>query len=148
MTTRPEKAEALFRQGFSCSQAVFAAYADLGGLDLERATRLGEGLAAGMCGLGRTCGAVTGAFLAIGLVHGRTRPDDAAAREATSSRVRRLAAEFQARHGSIECPALLGCEIGTPERRQAARDSGLFARVCPPLVQSAAELVESVLAEP
>ena len=148
MSTRPEKAESIFRQGFSCSQAVLAAYADTGGLDAERATRHSEGLAAGMCGLGRTCGAVTGAFLAIGLVHGRTRPDDVAARDATSRRVRRLAAEFERRHGSLECPALLGCQIDTPEKRQAARDAGLFQRICPPLVRSAAELVERELAEP
>jgi C_GCAxxG_C_C family probable redox protein len=144
--SRPDQAEALFRQGFSCSQAVLAAHADRGALDAERALKLGEGFAAGICGLGRTCGAVSGAVLAIGLVHGRTRPDDAAAKDATSRRVRRLAAEFERRHGSLDCPALLGCRIDTPEQRKAARESGLFERVCPPLVRSAAELVDRVLA--
>lgn len=137
----------MFRQGFSCSQAVLAAWADAGGLDAERALKLGEGLSAGICGLGRTCGAVSGAVLAIGLLHGRTRADDQAARDATALRVRRLAAEFERRHGSLECRALLGCDIDTPEKRQAARDGGLFQRVCPPLVRSAAELLERVLAE-
>jgi C_GCAxxG_C_C family probable redox protein len=146
--TRPEQAEAIFRQGFSCSQAVLAAHADRGGLEAERALKLAEGFAAGICGLGRTCGAVSGAILAIGLVHGRTRHDDAAARDATSVRVRRLVAEFERRHGSLDCAAILGCEIDTPEKRQAARESGLFQRVCPPLVRSAAELVDRVLADP
>jgi C_GCAxxG_C_C family probable redox protein len=146
--TRPEQAEAIFRQGFSCSQAVLAAHADRGGLEAERALKLGEGFAAGICGLGRTCGALSGAILAIGLVHGRTRPDDAAARDATSLRVRRLVAEFERRHGSSDCRALLGCDIDTPEKRVAARESGLFQRVCPPLVRSAAELVDRVLADP
>jgi C_GCAxxG_C_C family probable redox protein len=147
MTTRPDRAEAIFRQGFSCSQAVLAAFADSGGLDVDRALRLGNGFAAGMCGLGRTCGAVSGGILAIGLLHGRTRPDDHAARDATSGRVRRLTAEFRWRHGTLDCRALLGCRIDTAEKRQAARDAGLFLRVCPPLVRSAAEIVEQVLAE-
>src|SRR5512138_912829 len=109
--SRPDHAEATFRQGFSCSQAVLAAFADLGGLDADQALRLGEGLAGGVCGLGKTCGAVSGAVLAIGLVHGRTRPDDAAARETTRELARRVIAEFRWRHGSLECRSLLGCRI-------------------------------------
>jgi C_GCAxxG_C_C family probable redox protein len=143
--TRPEKAEALFRQGFACSQAVLAPFAEVQGLPTEQALRLGEGFAAGICGLGRTCGAVSGAVLAIGLKHGRTRPDAAAARDATSVRVRRLVALFEERHGSTECRQLLGRAIDTPEKRQAARDAGLFRQVCPPLVRSAAEILEEVL---
>lgn len=143
--SRPDDAVSAFRQGFSCSQAVLAAFADLGDLPREQALRLGEGLAGGLCGLGRTCGAVTGGILALGLVHGRTRPDDAAARAATTERVRRLTAEFRWRHGTLDCRALLGCRIDTPARRQAAREAGRFDAVCPDLVRSAAELVEREL---
>jgi C_GCAxxG_C_C family probable redox protein len=141
-----DTAEATFRQGFSCAQAVLAAFAGRGGLDREQALRLGEGFSGGLCGLGRTCGAVSGAVLAIGLVHGRARADDAAARAATGERVRRLTAEFKWRHGALDCRALLGCRIDTAERRQAARASGVFDRVCPGLVRSAAELAERELA--
>lgn len=143
--SRPDDAEATYREGFSCAQAVLSAFADLGGLDREQALRLGEGFSGGLCGLGKTCGALSGAILAVGLVHGRTRPDDAAARAATTERVRRVAAEFRWRHGALECRALLGRRIDTPERRQAARDAGLFAQVCPGLVRSAAELAEREL---
>jgi C_GCAxxG_C_C family probable redox protein len=142
---RPEQAETLFRQGFACSQAVLASYAGDHGLGVEHALRVGEGFAAGLCGLGRTCGAVTGAIMVIGLKHGRARADDLAARESTSARVRRFVTEFERRHGSSECRELLGCEIDTPDKRQAAREAGLFARVCPPLVRSAAEILEDVL---
>lgn len=138
--SRADAAESTFREGFSCAQAVLAAFSDLGGLDRAQALRLGEGFSGGLCGLGKTCGAVTGAIMAIGLVHGRTRADDAAGRAGTAERVRRLTAEFRWRHGSLECRALLGCRIDSPERRQAARESGVFERVCPELVRSAAEL--------
>lgn len=144
--SRADDAVSTLQQGFSCAQAVLSAFADLGGLDREQALRLGEGFSGGLCGgLGRTCGAVSGAIMAIGLVHGRTRPDDAAARAATAERTGRVAAEFRWRHGALECRALLGCRIDGPERRQAARESGVFARVCPELVRSAAELAEREL---
>jgi len=141
---RPELAESLFRQGFACAQAVLAAHAG-GELALEPALKLGEGFAAGICGLGHVCGAVAGAVMVIGLRHGRTRPDDLEARDDVNRRVRALLARFEARHGSSECRVLLGQAVDTPERRQAARDSGLFQRVCPPLVRSAAELLEDAL---
>lgn len=146
--SRPDVAEARLREGFSCAQAVLSAFADLGGLEAEQALRLGEGFAGGLCGLGKTCGAVSGAVLAIGLVHGRARPDDAAARAATAERVRRVTAEFRWRHGALECRPLLGRRIDTPERRDAARASGVFERVCPALVRSAAELAERELSVP
>lgn len=143
--TNPERAELLFRQGFACSQAILASFAEDQGLLAERGLRLGEGFAGGICGLGRTCGAVLGAVMVIGLKHGRTRADDLPARESTGARVRRFMTLFERSHGSTECRQLLGCAIDTPEKRQAARDSGLFLRVCPPLVRSAAELLEEIL---
>jgi C_GCAxxG_C_C family probable redox protein len=142
---RAEKSESLFRQGWACSQAILAAYVGETGLNLEQAFRLGEGFAGGLSGLGRTCGAVTGAMMVIGLKHGRTRVDDQAKRDATGKRVRQLINRFERRCGSSECRQLLGCEIDTPQKRQAARDSGIFLRVCPSLVRSAAETLEEVL---
>jgi C_GCAxxG_C_C family probable redox protein len=135
-----------FEDGFACSQAVLAAYSGRFGLERDMALRLAEGFAGGMAGLGKTCGAVTGAILVLGLAHGRTRPDDAAAKMATADSVRKLVARFEAQHGSVACRDLLGCEIDTPEKLQAARNSGLFRKTCPGFVRSAAAILEQLLA--
>jgi C_GCAxxG_C_C family probable redox protein len=126
---------------------VLSTYAERYGLARDLALQLGDAFGGGMGGLGRTCGAVTGALMVIGLAHGRTRADDAAAKVATSRRVQQLVARFEARHGTTVCRELIGCAIDTPERSQAAREAGVFDRVCVGLVRAAAELLEQVLAE-
>jgi len=143
-----ETAVQCFGQGFACSQAVLATYGEPLGLPREPALRLAEGFAGGMAGLGETCGAVTGALMVLGLKHGRTRPDDADAKMRTNRLVREFMRRYEARHGSVKCRDLLGCEINTPEKLQAARDRKLFTTVCPGLVRDAAEILEQLLEEP
>ncbi|MBI5477548.1 MAG: C_GCAxxG_C_C family protein [Deltaproteobacteria bacterium] len=141
-----EQAIRCFEEGFSCSQSVLGAYAERYGLRRDLALRLGDALGGGMGGLGKTCGAVTGAMMVIGLAHGRTVADDPAAKFATKQRVQQLVARFEARHGTVVCRDLIGCAIDTPEKIRAAHDSGVFDRVCVGLIRSAAEILEEVLA--
>jgi C_GCAxxG_C_C family probable redox protein len=146
--TRVEQAVECFGQGFACSQAILATYGEPLGLKREHALRLAEGFAGGMAGLGETCGAVSGALMVLGLKCGRTRPDDADAKRKTHRLVREFVRQFGARHGSVKCRELLGCEIDTPEKLQAARDRKLFTTVCPGFVWHAAEILETLLQEP
>jgi C_GCAxxG_C_C family probable redox protein len=63
-----EKAVGLFQEGFSCSQALRSTYGERYGLARDLALKLGDAFGGGMGGLGRMCGAVTGALMVIGLV--------------------------------------------------------------------------------
>ena len=47
MSERSEKAVELFKSGYNCSQAVFAAYADLFGFDEDTALKVSAGLGGG-----------------------------------------------------------------------------------------------------
>jgi C_GCAxxG_C_C family probable redox protein len=136
-----DEAVARFAQGFSCSQAVFSVFAEESGLDRDTALRIASGFGGGMGGMGHTCGAVTGAYMAIGLKHGPVSADREA-KAAVYARVRSFAEQFCARHGSVACRDLLGCDIGTPEGLARARESGVFREVCPRLVRTACELLE------
>ena len=61
---RVEKAKELFRQGFNCSQAVFAACADLYGIEDETlALRLSASFGGGIGRMRQTCGAACGMFM-------------------------------------------------------------------------------------
>ncbi len=142
-----EEAVTSFCDGFLCSQAVLSAYCEEEGLERELALKLATGLGGGMGRTAHTCGAVTGAILVIGLKKGPVEVNDVASKEETYYLVREFLNEFQERHGSVECRALLGCDIGTPEGYRRAVDEGLFRKICPGLVGGAVEILERMKKE-
>ena len=98
-----------------------------------------------MGSMGETCGAVTGAFMVIGLKHGRTVVEDREAHKKTNSLINAFVHGFKSRNGSIVCRELLGCDVSTPEGLNSAREKKLFTIVCPKYVRDAAEIVEQIL---
>ena len=143
--SRVEEALAYFAEGFSCAQAVCAAYAPLYGMEREMALRAAGAFGGGMGRSGQMCGAVTGAIIVIGLKHGKTQAEDNATREMCYALAAEFIRRFEARHGALTCPGLLGCHIGTPEGRALAHDKGLYESICANLVKDAAEILEEVL---
>jgi len=140
-----ESVVARFRDGCNCSQAVFSTYAEAMGMDRETALKVAAGFGGGMGRMAETCGAVTGAIMAIGLKHGNAEAKDMEAREETYKLVRQFADEFQAKHGSLDCRDLLGCDISTEEGRRQARERNTHDNVCPQLVRDAAVALEKIL---
>ena len=142
---RVELSVSLFRKGLSCSQAVLAAYGDQFGLEGEVALRIAAGFGGGMGRMAGTCGAVTGAYMLLGLKHGGTSGEDRQAKEKTFEAVREFAKRFRCRNGSLVCRELLGCDISTPDGFQLAKEKKLSASICPKLVKDAAEIVEEMI---
>jgi len=140
-----DRAVAVFKKGFSCSQAILSTYGPDLGLDRETALRVSEGFVGGIACLGGTCGAVTGAVMVLGLRYGRTQADDRKALAKTVRSVREFVRCFEERNGTSACSELLGCKIDTPEREQEAGRRGLFSSVCPKAVRDAAEILEKLL---
>jgi C_GCAxxG_C_C family probable redox protein len=138
------KAVELFRNGCACSQALVATYGPRYGLSESHALRLASGFAGGMR-MAETCGAVTGAYMILGLAKSGSDCNVAEGRQAAYDAVVALSKAFRERQGSLTCRELLGCDISTPEGAQAARDAGLFRTKCPEFVRCAAELVEELL---
>ena len=97
-----------------------------------------------MCFLDQTCGAVTGALMVIGVKHGTTIVD-AAAKQKAGQLSQEFARRFTAKHGSLRCTDLLGCDLSKPKAVDQARALGLFRKTCPNLVRDAAEIVDELL---
>ncbi len=134
-----------FDGGFNCSQSVLTAFCNDFGLHDEMAFRVACGLGGGMGRMAKTCGAVTGAFMVIGLKYGQTQSDDKAAKEKTYGFVKAFADLFAKQHGSIECRELLACDINTPHGLKVANEQNLFKTICPKYVESAVKLLEKLL---
>ena len=139
-----DRAVALFEQGFNCAQAIVGAYGEQLGLSREMALKLACGFGGGMR-MGQTCGAVTGAFMGLGLQHGQADAKDRRPKEKTYELVRQFVEKFESRNGSVMCKELLGCDISTPEGMKTARERDLFVSFCPRMVRDAAEIIEEML---
>ncbi|MBQ5888054.1 MAG: C_GCAxxG_C_C family protein, partial [Bacteroidaceae bacterium] len=70
MEERIEKAVALFKEGYNCSQSVVAAFADMYGFTQEQALKMAASFGGGIGRMRQTCGAACGLFLVAGLETG------------------------------------------------------------------------------
>ncbi len=141
---RVEKAIALFKEGFSCSQAVLAAYSKQFGLEQETAMKLSAGFGGGMKMAG-TCGALTGGFMVIGLKHGHSEAEDKEGKKRLGALIKDFTAKFKKRAGSLTCRELMNCDISTQEGLRLANETDLFSVVCPKAVRAAAEILDEML---
>jgi len=144
---RPERADQLHAQGANCAQSVACAFAEDLGADRALTLRLATGFGGGMGRTGGTCGALTGAFMALGLAFGMNDPADLAAKERTYALVAEAAKRFREKAGALTCRDLLGLDLGKPEELQAAKDRNLFKTQCAGYVKTAAAIVEELLRE-
>jgi C_GCAxxG_C_C family probable redox protein len=140
-----ERATILFRDGFNCSQAVFAALAPGLGLDQEMALRVAGPFGGGTARMGQICGAASGALMALGLKYSQTKAEDKEAKERTYALAREFLERFKAHNGAVCCRDLLGYDVGIPEQQQIAKEKGLFDSLCPRLVVAAVEIAEQYL---
>jgi len=145
MSAKSKQAVKRFKKGFNCSQAVLSIYSEQFGLDCEKAFKVATGFGSGMR-MGGTCGAVSGAFMVLGLKYGNTTAKDKAGKAKTYKKVEEYTNRFKARNDSVTCRELLGCDLSTPEGTKEAKDKGLFSSICPRMVQDAVEILEEMLA--
>jgi C_GCAxxG_C_C family probable redox protein len=140
-----EIANAAHQEHFNCSQSVLLAYAPELGLERDLALRVATGFGGGMGRLAATCGAVTGAFMVLGLKYGMVDAANQDAKEKTYALVQEFARQFKARCGALDCRDLLGCDLSAPGGLQIAREKQLFDTRCPLLIQAATEILDQLL---
>lgn len=126
----------------NCAQSVLLSFSDELQISRNTALRMALGFGGGMA-MGKTCGAVTGAYMVLGLkadYEGKTIQEVKAETKAAILRFNEL---FIAKHGSLQCKKLLGVDISTPEGASEANQKNLYNTVCSELVESAAEILEN-----
>lgn len=146
MSVKSEEAVERFKKGFNCSQAVVGTFSEQFGLDCDKACKIATGFGGGMR-MGGTCGAVTGAFMVLGLKYGSSTAKDKEGKAKTYKKIEEYTNRFKSRSSYVTCRELLGCDISTPEGMKEAQDKGLFSLICPRMVQDAAEILEEMLSE-
>ncbi|MFP4580132.1 MAG: C-GCAxxG-C-C family protein [Candidatus Sumerlaeia bacterium] len=143
-----DKAAERFASGYNCAQSVFSAFAEEMGMDVEESLKVASGFGGGMGHLGEVCGALTGAFMALGLARFDPRADVRGEKNAMNIIIAEAAERFSRRNNNcILCREILGYDISTEEGMQQAQSNNVFKDVCPNAVRDATEVVREMLAE-
>jgi C_GCAxxG_C_C family probable redox protein len=147
---RIERAVALFKSGYNCSQSVVAAFADLYGFTEEQALRMSASFGGGIGRMRQTCGAACGMFLLAGLDTGAVDAEDRVGKSHNYEVVQQLAERFKAENGSLICAELLGLSTTAAHRdTQAEPRTDLYykKRPCVEMVETAARIFADYLIE-
>jgi len=142
-----EMARTTFEEEFNCAQSVLVALAPELGLEREAALRVAGAFGGGIARTGQTCGAVSGALMALGLKYGQVKAHDKQTKDALYARAQEFMRRFKERHGAAWCKDLLGDDISAPEGLQRLREAGAFDSLCPKFVASAVEIADQILHE-
>lgn len=113
------------------------------GLDNDCIPRIATPFGGGLGRTGLTCGALSGAALAIGLAMGRNTPDDP--RRPAYDAAQQVTSQFGQHMGSGLCRELTGFDLRGSESYKRFRESGVHERVCVPAVMLAARLAAETL---
>lgn len=148
MSKHAALARDLFLQGYNCSQAVFCAFCDVTGLDMDVAARMASSFGGGLGRLREVCGTVSGAALVLGIAKGYADPKDYDAKKAHYALVQEYARRFREANGSIVCRELLqGVEAAPGGAPEARTEAYYKKRPCPNLAYCAAEILDELLKE-
>jgi C_GCAxxG_C_C family probable redox protein len=143
--SKASEARKQFEEGFSCAPSVLSACSEQFGLEKQLALKIACGFGGGIGRMGRTCGAVTGAVMVIGLKHGQSDAADEQPRQETHNLVKKFINKFTELHGSVECRELIGYDLSNPAEFESARKSGVIEKKCHGFVYDAARILEDVL---
>jgi C_GCAxxG_C_C family probable redox protein len=101
------KAQSYFDEGYACSQSILLAFSEQFNLDERTAKLIASTFGGGMGRLRKTCGAVTGGFMVLGLKYGNTDPKDMDTKLHAYQKVRDLNKQVEEIHGTTVCREIL-----------------------------------------
>lgn len=142
-----EKAVSIFNDGFSCSQAVLTAFANELGIDEETALKISYPFGGGIARTAETCGAVTGALMAIGLKFASKNSNDADEKNYLNGITKKFLDDFIAVNKTVKCKELLYCDISTEEGRKTFSESNLRTTHCTKYVNDCANLIGTLFSK-
>lgn len=120
-----DKALNNYQNGCNCAQAILKSFSQQLEIDDETAMKLASGLGVGMYS-GETCGAVSAAFIALGLKHGGSEKVKA---KEVFKRVKQYENLFKEKNLSMNCKEL----------------KSVHKKDCKKLVQDSARILEELL---
>lgn len=120
MKSRVQQAVEKKNTGYNCAQAVACTYCDLAGVDEETMKNITQAFAGGMGTMEASCGALTGAAIALGMINKNPVK--------SMQNVRAIMSAFKEQNGTVICKELKGIATGKVVRAcsDCVYDAALF----------------------
>ncbi len=144
MELKIEKAIRSFNADLNCAQSVMTAYMEEFNIDPEIALSVSCGFGGGMGRLQETCGAVTGAFMVLGIHNCKRYTDNKDRKEKTYAMIQKFSDKFISLHGTMDCRLLLNCDLRTEEGQRYAEDNKLHETICEKCVSDSIRIIEEL----
>ena len=136
-----KKALDFFNQYYNCAQSVLLTVLEHKGKTFENATQISAGFGGGIAHQGNTCGAVSGAIMALGILEGSNTSNLREHKDNTYELGEKFHEKFRKIHGTTICRDLIGIDITDEAARNEAIQSGHFMNTCPKFVADAVRIV-------
>ena len=141
-----EKAQKQFESGLNCAQSVVSSFSDPLDFNEELALDLASGFGAGMGKLQQTCGAVTGAYMVLGIHCSRNQKDRILAKDDAAKMIQDFEQRFKMLHGTTLCKELIPVDLNTEKGQKAFTEYNMKENVCMKCVKNATKIVQDMLA--
>lgn len=133
-----EDAIRYFRAGYNCAQSVALASAG----ENENISKTAAAFGGGIGRMQNICGAVTGAYICLGLTHGTEGIPSDEDKMMLYEKVRKFRQEFVQMNSTDLCSELLGEDLNTPEGKSRIKEKGLHEKVCEKCIIDAIDILE------
>lgn len=145
MKIKSQQAADKFTGEYNCAQSVLSVFAEELGLSPEMALKLASPFGSGIAYMQETCGAVTGALMAIGLKYGQGEDGSQNDKQMAYDLARSFITEFRKKHQHVNCRQLLdNLDMSIPEEMDEIRKRDLFNKRCTNQVKDAVEITQKI----
>jgi len=134
-----------FKSGLNCAQSTILSFKEMFDLQEEDLIKISSSFGGGMGRLQNTCGAVTGAYIAIGLKYGKNNINSIEEKEKIYSLVRKFDLEFKKLNKTTICRELLGCNLLTKEGNKYFTDNDLTEKICNKCIEDSIKILNKIL---
>jgi C_GCAxxG_C_C family probable redox protein len=115
---------------YGCAETSFMVLKQAFALPNPEDTSAAMALNGGVAWWGSTCGAITGAALAVGQLAAKRCPDHVSAKRISRLIISRLLADFVTENGSFVCKEIINLDIRKPEEHARFIQEGIWRDVC------------------
>ena len=133
-----------FTEGIDCAQVVLRYFADDLGVDKNLLTKIASPFTGGMY-KGMTCGAVTGAYMVLGIKYGHPKPNEGEKKVELIKKMFEFDTKFKEKQSTIICEEILGDNIA--ENLEKIEQENTMQKKCPQAVNDAIDILEDMFEE-